>query len=284
MPLDIGDGGSVALRRCWTHMALSVTAHRYFLHIDPVLRNHFELANDQRARMLCWRLDPADVAEKKRQGLVRLAGIFPDGQDWLLADPRQQGLASVRVVRGRLSTIAQDVSRLEYDADHLEEGLRLSEGSRLANVVALGARMFCPASLAPEDLLGMACLWGVVFVPVRGTAEQYASAVLAGATRNVFLLFLVAQELENSAKGAQSIRSACTTAERLHGLLANAVAASATRTAFDEAESVVSHDEPDYLSELGALGCLPAEDFALTLSTSPRRFNRYLLGLGVGQS
>jgi hypothetical protein len=258
----------------WFELALGVAAHRYFLHVDDPLTADVSLPFAERRRLFAP-AEGSDQAERKARLVHRILDDFGAGD------------AATVIDIGTDLVLALDPAGLDDAATtRLRTAICRARALNLPAIPDLGVAGVVTGPDSRPVAPWMRVL-GVVTVGIGASAEEASRALLGQSAANLHLAFLYAAFREGYA------------GEDAGGTLEEVAAHLVER--YGEANAFV-HDLGERLIDghpkdgfvrtpgepptdlLAGGGYLPAADLVHTLARSRVFREKYLRGLGVGQS
>ena len=270
----ISQDGLDAPEELWFGLSLGVAIHRYFLHVDDALTADFALDFSKR-RDIFTSAKHTLGAEREAALVKRIAQAFGVGTAARLFD------------LDGWTVLALDPDRFDCDARfRLSDTLRRTSTTSHQGIVGLGAMsVVAVPSFVPRP--SWTRLLGIVCVPSDLRAAEAASALFGQVVENIYFAFLYAGLREGYVPGNRNgaVEEITDSLMHEHGeALARVNQLGAGL--LDRSRHAVAQDR----LRAGGAPCtdaidyMPLTDFLNTMTESRTYLDRYLRGLGTGQS
>lgn len=258
----------------WFELAFGVAIHRYFLHADDFLTVDFALDFTDRRSLFGSAINPAQVETKA--GLARR-----------IADSLGKGVAALALHTdfGTVMVLEPGCVGESFSAT-LSGALRLVKTPRLRGIVELGA-----LGIVATDSVAIRPPWikllGIVCVPSESSPEEAARTVLGQATENIYFAFLYAGLREGYIFGDKdcAVQEIAGHLMRVHGDALSSINHLDTLLLDRSCPSIELERSSISSSLIGKTpDYMPLIDFVHTVTGSQLYLDKYLRGLGIGQS
>jgi hypothetical protein len=244
----------------WTKLAFGITMHRYFLHVDPIFSQAFKLDFRQRSSILSI-IDDTELVSQRKEDIKTEAEI-EFHRNKLIKLPFVDQYSAFNFPKAVPENIAMALKKLAT--------------SPLKLIVELGALLFVPKdnSYSIENLV----VYGAIPLEDKMSSDDALQAICVQATRNLFMMFLLAESMHIST--LTDLKHSAANVEAEFGHLADEIALSSFTFLYSSNTQDFSEEFfPEKLKNN-----VPAADFASVVLQKPNAYEKYLSGIGIGQS
>ena len=253
----------------WLRLGLSVTVHRYFLHIDPLLTKVLGVAYRAR-KTLSYR---EEGVEYKLMDEWLLESVNLDDEPIYYFENNE--IKSI-FIGGEVAD--EGISNMD---EKLVEAKKLLSMTMLSNIIDLTGLIFVAGTDKPRSL--EASLLGIVFYNSDLSVEKIVEQIAFEAGRNLMILFLLSSR-EEQIKSTADIKKILNNISASCGSLIDRIGQGCIALIKSDPIDLAPKYKDTFKEVFRHYPSMAAEDFAKLVTKSKDRFRDYKNGLGVGQS